>query len=233
MKRNQRKILMAAAIPVIAILLPSVSYATCSTPGIPDGPPTWDASVHVPRSATIGWGTDIGPNVTIGRYAHIGICGQIAMDGFGGTVGSHAKLGDTVIITNGGSVGRRAQVGDNVTINGTRMGSYDNVAAGGSFTNSTLTSHVNIGTNAKVADSSLGSYATTGTDATLTGASIAYRSDLGDGVTVDTGTSIGRYVNVDSGVYVHDNVTVGAYAHVCADVSSGMSIAYHDKYGCN
>ena len=97
MKRIHGKLLIALAIPVMVAAVPSVTFATC-VGGIPQST-NWDPSVRVPRTAKIGAGTDIGPNVSIAGYVRIGTCGQIGLDGQGVTLGRRANLGDGVVIT--------------------------------------------------------------------------------------------------------------------------------------
>jgi UDP-3-O-[3-hydroxymyristoyl] glucosamine N-acyltransferase len=233
MKWSHGKFLIAAAIPVIVAAVPGVTFATCSTPGQPDGPPTWDPSVSIPRTATIGWGTDIGPGVTISRYVHIGICGQIGMDGNGGSLSAKASLGDNVIMDNGSGLSTKAHVGDNSHIDGSRIGSYANVGAGSKLTGTIVSSHASIGAGSTLTGSRLSSYAHTGSTATLTGTYMGYKSGLGDTVTIDTGTRVNRYANVDSNVNIVDNVYIGANAHICADITtSGMYIGSRRSYGC-
>jgi len=231
MKRIHGKFLIALAIPVITAVLPSVAFATC-TGGVPDGPPSWDPSVIVPKTATIGWGTDIGAGSRVGYYASIGQCGTLGMDNSGILVAKYSKLGNGVTMTNASLVGLRASVGDNVLLDGSSV--YNEaVIAGGNITNSTVGEHTHIGTNAAISGSQIARYVSMGSNNTVTGGFVGYRSKLGDFVTVDSGAQIRKYVTVDSNVHIGAGAIIGRNAHVCADVNPGMLIKRYSKFGCN
>ena len=231
MKQSYGKFLIALAMPVIVAAVPSVTYATC-TNGVPDGPPTWDPSVTVPKTARIGDGTDIGPNVTIGGYAIIGACGQIGLDGQGVALGMRSKVGQNGVITGQSKVGYRSKVYGNVTLNSTLINGNSVVGAGSIISNTAIASHVQIGGNSNISDSKFGTYATTGGGSQITGSVIGYQSTSGAGVIVDTGSKVGRYARIDPSVHLYHDVTVGYKAHVCSDVNPGMTIARYSNFGC-
>jgi len=242
MKRSHGKFLIAAVIPVMATAVPGITYATC-TSGSPDGPATWDSSIRVPRTATLGGGTDIGPDTRIGGYVSAGQCDSIGMDDPDSAdtyvrISSRSKIGNGVIVTKVSSIGYKASVGDDTTIDASTIASYAAVSGGtGGFTTnisgSYIGGHSDVGANATITGSSIASYVRMGDNATVTGSRIGYNVDLGNGVTVNDGSQIGRRAAVDSGVTIGSGAYIGSYAHICADVAPNMTIASKDSYGCN
>jgi UDP-3-O-[3-hydroxymyristoyl] glucosamine N-acyltransferase len=229
MKRNHGKFLIVAAIPVIVATLPSVTFAACDS----SVPPIWDSSVRIPRTASIGGGTVIGPNVTISSYVRIGTCAQIGVDNMGGSISSRAKIGNDVIMSGGSGIGGSASIGAGSTIAGSKVNSNADIGGGSTISGASVVgSYSKVGAGATITGSQLSSYVRMGSGATLTGAYLGYSSDFGDGVTVDNDSRVNRDARVDSNVHIDTNAYIGASAHVCADVHSGMYIAAHSSYGC-
>ena len=239
MKWNHGKFLITAAIPAIVAALPGVTFAAnCNSSGQPLGAATWDSSVIVPRTATIGDGTEIGPGVTIGQYARIGTCSTIGMDGAGGGVAKYTQLGNNVTMRNGSVIGYSSRLGDGSIIDGSNIGHNSTIdisadISGGSW----VGAYTKLGTNATITGSSLGQYIRLGNFNTISNSTLGLKSKYGNNVTIN-GTSaspdrIGQYATVYDSVNIGFGVTIGQKAVICQSVGNNMTIRGRDHYGCN